>query len=54
MVTCILLGVRVLAVLAVAQYCYTRYVRKNTTDMTATVERKVEEDGDDFDENGKS
>lgn len=53
MVTCVLLGVRVLTVLAVGQYYYSVYVKNYTQAMSGTVEKKAADDDDggaDFDE----
>jgi len=55
LITCVLLGVRVLTVFAVGQYYYTVFVRNYKPDLSETVERKVvDDDQADFDERGKS
>jgi hypothetical protein len=55
-VTCVMLGVRILGVFALGQYYYTVQVRRYTQAMSGTVEKKVaaDDEGADYDETGKS
>lgn len=54
-ITCVLLGIRLLMVLAVGQYYYTVYVSNHKADLSKTVEKKGADDDEvDHDERGKS